>query len=196
MILKGILIFSTICKGRVAGVDVVGQEVRIRGASRNPLLLVDGIDTDWTDMINIPMGDIDKIEILKSGYGMAVYGSRGGDGIIAVLTKMGKGEWENNWVRTVHGRITPTVTGYQLPREFYSPKYYSRKHRRCPTRQPPYFVVEPESCLLKMVQQTSNFLLPTTSPATIFLLKESVKQVRFVWEPVYLRFLFRGDDYD
>jgi hypothetical protein len=111
-------------QGRVAGVDVVGQEVRIRGASRNPLLLVDGIDTDWTDMINIPMGDIDKIEILKSGYGMAVYGSRGGDGIIAVLTKMGKGEWENNWVRTVHGRITPTVIGYQLPREFYSPKYY------------------------------------------------------------------------
>jgi hypothetical protein len=111
-------------QGRVAGVDVVGQEVRIRGASRNPLLMVDGIDTDWSDMINIPMGDIDKIEILKSGYGMAVYGSRGGDGIIAVLTKMGKGEWENNWVRTVHGRITPTVTGFQQPREFYSPKYY------------------------------------------------------------------------
>lgn len=110
-------------QGRVAGVDVVGESVRIRGAARNPLLLVDGIDTDWTDMINIPMGDIDKIEILKSGYGMAVYGSRGGDGIIAVLTKMGKGEWENNWVRTVHGRITPTVTGFQEPREFYSPKY-------------------------------------------------------------------------
>lgn len=110
-------------QGRVAGVDVVGESVRIRGAARNPLLLVDGIDTDWTDMINIPMGDIDKIEILKSGYGMAVYGSRGGDGIIAVLTKMGKGEWENNWVRTIHGRITPTVTGFQEPREFYSPKY-------------------------------------------------------------------------
>ncbi|MDO8952610.1 MAG: TonB-dependent receptor plug domain-containing protein [Draconibacterium sp.] len=112
-------------QGRVAGVDVVGEEVRIRGASRNPLLLVDGIDTDWSDMINIPMGDIDKIEILKSGFGMAVYGSRGGDGIIAVLTKMGKGEWENNWVRTVHGRITPTVTGFQEPREFYWPKYGS-----------------------------------------------------------------------
>jgi hypothetical protein len=110
-------------QGRVAGVDVVGESVRIRGAARNPLLLVDGIDTDWSDMYSIPMGDIDKIEILKSGYGMAVYGSRGGDGIIAVLTKMGKGEWENNWVRTVHGRVTPTVTGFQEPREFYSPKY-------------------------------------------------------------------------
>ncbi|KAF0235714.1 MAG: TonB-dependent receptor [Prolixibacteraceae bacterium] len=110
-------------QGRVAGVDVTGDEVRIRGASRNPLLVVDGIDTDWSDTRNIPMGDIDKIEILKSGFGMAVYGSRGGDGIISVLTKMGKGEWENNWVRTIHGRITPSVDGFQLPREFYSPKY-------------------------------------------------------------------------
>ena len=110
-------------QGRVAGVDVVGEEVRIRGAARNPLLIVDGIDTDWSDMRNIPMGDIDKIEILKSGYGMSVYGSRGADGIIAVLTKMGKGEWENNWVRNIHGRITPSFNGFQQPREFYSPKY-------------------------------------------------------------------------
>ena len=110
-------------QGRVPGLVVTGDEVRIRGASRNPLLVVDGIDTDWSDTKNIPMGDIDKIEILKSGFGMAVYGSRGGDGIISVLTKMGKGEWENNWVRTIHGRITPSVDGFQLPREFYSPKY-------------------------------------------------------------------------
>ena len=110
-------------QGRIAGVVVTGDEVRIRGASRNPLLVVDGIDTDWADTRNIPMGDIDKIEILKSGYGMAVYGSRGGDGIISVLTKMGKGEWENNWERTIHGRVTPSVDGFQLPRGFYSPKY-------------------------------------------------------------------------
>lgn len=110
-------------QGRVAGVVVTGDEVRIRGATRNPLLIVDGVDTDWSDMINIPMGDIDKIEILKTGYTSSIYGSRGADGVIAVLTKMGKGEWENNWVRTVHGRVTPYVDGFQQPREFYSPKY-------------------------------------------------------------------------
>jgi TonB-dependent SusC/RagA subfamily outer membrane receptor len=111
--------------GRVAGVVVTGDEIRIRGAARNPLLIVDGIDTYWSDMINIPMGDIDKIEILKSGFATSVYGSRGADGVIAVLTKMGKGEWENNWQRTIHGRITPSVAGFQQPREFYSPKYGS-----------------------------------------------------------------------
>ena len=110
-------------QGRVAGVDVTGDQVRIRGGARNPLLIVDGIDTDWSDMINIPMGDIDKIEILKTGFSTSVYGSRGGDGVIAVLTKMGKGEWENNWERIIHGRVMANVNGYQQPREFYSPKY-------------------------------------------------------------------------
>ena len=110
-------------QGRVAGVLVTGDEVRIRGAAGNPLLIVDGIDTDWSDMINIPMGDIDKIEILKTGFSTSVYGSRGGDGVIAVLTKMGKGEWENNWERIIHGRAMANVNGYQQPREFYSPKY-------------------------------------------------------------------------
>jgi hypothetical protein len=36
---------------------------------------------------------------------------------------MGKGEWENNWVRNIHGRITPSFSGFQQAREFYSPKY-------------------------------------------------------------------------
>ncbi len=109
--------------GRVAGVVVVGEEVRIRGAARNPLLLVDGVESFWEDMINIPMGDIDKIEVLKSAYSTSIFGSKGGDGVLSILTKVGKGEWENNWVRNVHGRITPTVFGFQQPREFYSPKY-------------------------------------------------------------------------
>ncbi len=107
----------------IPGVVVVGEEIRIRGGSRNPLLLVDGLESSWSSIINVPMGDIDKIEILKSGFAMAAYGSRGGDGVISVLTKMGKGEWENNWERVVRGRITPRVSGFQLPQEFYSPKY-------------------------------------------------------------------------
>lgn len=107
----------------IPGVLVTGESVSIRGAGANPLLLVDGIETSWSDTWSIPMGDIDKIEILKSGFGMSVYGSRGGNGVIAVLTKMGKGEWENNWERIIHGRLTASFKGFHQPREFYSPKY-------------------------------------------------------------------------
>jgi hypothetical protein len=107
----------------VPGVVVTGESISIRGSGTNPLLLVDGLESSWDDVWSIPMGDVDKIEILKSGYSMAAYGSRGGDGVIAVLTKMGKGEWENNWVRNIHGRLTASVRGFHQPREFYSPKY-------------------------------------------------------------------------
>lgn len=109
--------------GRVPGVTVFGEEIRIRSASRNPLLVVDGLNTDWESIKNIPIGDIDKIEILKTGFSQAVYGSQGGDGVISILTKMGKGDWEYEFKRIIHGRITPRVRGFQQARQFYSPKY-------------------------------------------------------------------------
>lgn len=109
----------------IAGVRVDGDQVRIRMGSRQPLLVIDGLETDWDRLRDIPMGDIDKIEILKTGFTTAVYGSRGGDGVIAVLTKMGKGDWEYEFKRIVRGRITPRVRGFQQAREFYSPKYSS-----------------------------------------------------------------------
>ncbi len=109
--------------GKVPGVTVFGEEIRIRSASKNPLLVVDGINTDWESIKNIPIGDIDKIEILKTGFSQAAYGSEGGDGVISILTKMGKGDWEYEFKRIIHGRITPRVRGFQQPRQFYSPKY-------------------------------------------------------------------------
>ncbi len=108
---------------RVPGVLVTGDQISIRNSPNNPLLLIDGLEVEWDRINEVPIGDIDKIEILKSGYSSAVYGSRGGDGVIAILTKMGKGEWENNFERIIHGRITPRVRGFQQAREFYSPKY-------------------------------------------------------------------------
>ncbi len=109
--------------GRAAGVQVMGEDVRIRNASRNPLFLVDGIGYEWREIQHFPMGDIDKIEILKSGFSTVAYGSRGADGIIAVYTKTGFGEFHNEFARIIHGRITPRVRGFQQVREFYSPQY-------------------------------------------------------------------------
>jgi hypothetical protein len=108
---------------KVAGVVVTGDEIRIRAGYGNPLLLVDGLEVNWDYILHLPLGDVDKIEILKSSALMAIYGSRGGNGVIAVLTKMGRGDMYNEFVRNIPGRITPQVKGFQQPRAFYSPKY-------------------------------------------------------------------------
>ena len=127
-------------EGRVAGVLVMGDQVQIRGSSKPPLLVVDGLETSWERLIDIPMGDIDKIEILKSAFSSAVYGSRGGDGVISILTNMGKGDWEYEFVRNVRGRITPRVRGFQQARQFYSPSYtLENKNNPKPDYRPTLF---------------------------------------------------------
>lgn len=88
-------------KGKAAGVQITqndgtpGSEntIRIRGASSvsagsTPLFVVDGVLQD--DINNINPGDIETIEILKDASGTAMYGARGANGVILIVTKSGK----------------------------------------------------------------------------------------------------------
>ncbi len=109
--------------GRVGGVVVTGQEISIRGGGQ-PLFLLDGVivESAFMDMIyNINMRDIDKIEVLKSMASASVYGSRGGDGVVAIYTRHGDNTSE--YERYVKGRIVLQVNGFQRPNAFYSPTY-------------------------------------------------------------------------
>ncbi len=69
--------------------------IRIRGlgsigAGNNPLLVVDGYPLNNSDnFYNINPADIQSIQILKDAAACAIYGSRGGNGIVLVTTKRG-----------------------------------------------------------------------------------------------------------
>jgi TonB-linked SusC/RagA family outer membrane protein len=69
--------------------------IRIRGlgsigAGNNPLFVVDGYPLNNTDnFYNINPADIQSIQVLKDAAACAIYGSRGGNGIILVTTKRG-----------------------------------------------------------------------------------------------------------
>jgi TonB-linked SusC/RagA family outer membrane protein len=84
--------------GRIAGVVVTtvdgepGAEIniRIRGGtsitqSNSPLFIVDGFPAD--NINNIPPTDILSIDILKDASLTAIYGARGGNGVVIVTTK-------------------------------------------------------------------------------------------------------------
>jgi len=109
-----------VIKGRVPGVNVIGNNVIIRGVSTiygstEPLYLIDGMPAnDVGSVLAIPVEDIDRIEILK-GPGTAIFGNRGSNGVIAVYTKRG--------MFMKRGVIEFTMLGYYSPREFYQPKY-------------------------------------------------------------------------
>lgn len=68
----------------------------IRGLSsfgsgkRNPLILIDGIESTTTDLARLQPDDIDSFSVLKDAAAASVYGARGANGVILITTKRGK----------------------------------------------------------------------------------------------------------
>ena len=104
---KDINVFATTSpvqalQGRAAGVQVIQNSgspggsisVRIRGTnsvqgSNEPLYVVDGFPLNGSLTI-LNNADIESIEVLKDASAIAIYGSRGANGVVLVTTKKGK----------------------------------------------------------------------------------------------------------
>ena len=90
-------------QGRAAGVQVTqtsgapgaGTSIRVRGGnsitgSNEPLWVIDGIIVGTNfNLNNINANDVESIEILKDASSIAIYGSRGANGVVLVTTKSG-----------------------------------------------------------------------------------------------------------
>lgn len=77
-------------QGRVAGVEVVGTSIRIRGdhsinSSNEPLLIVDGMEV--SDISDLSPDEVESIDVLKDAATTALYGSRGANGVILITTR-------------------------------------------------------------------------------------------------------------
>ncbi|MCC8410225.1 TonB-dependent receptor [Mucilaginibacter sp. UR6-1] len=95
---------TTALAGQVAGVIAYtpsgqpGQDnanffirgVTTFGYKRDPLILVDNVELTSSDLARIQVDDIESFSILKDASATALYGARGGNGVILVKTKEGK----------------------------------------------------------------------------------------------------------
>jgi hypothetical protein len=117
-----------ILSGRIPGVTVsgsgLGTNIVIRGAGSinkgtPPLFLIDGVPASLDEILNIPVFCIDRIDVLKGGS-IAMFGIRGGAGVIAIITRTGSRIPENNLLRSV---ATRKFTGYNNARIFFTPGY-------------------------------------------------------------------------
>jgi TonB-dependent SusC/RagA subfamily outer membrane receptor len=124
--------------GRLAGVQVTrdaenpnAYNVKIRNSSSfnlstQPLYLMDGMpmpDEEGTALMSFNPMDVSRIEILK-GASASMYGVRGGNGVIAIYTKKGKFASQ---MPSREGMEKIKVTGFDYPKEFYSPDYEVEK---------------------------------------------------------------------
>jgi TonB-dependent starch-binding outer membrane protein SusC len=85
--------------GRVAGLQVIrrangGYALRIRGAAslrnnREPLVVIDGIPVSarLNPLAGLAPQDIERIDVLKDASATAIYGVRGGNGVIVITTR-------------------------------------------------------------------------------------------------------------
>lgn len=99
---------TTAFAGRMAGViayqrsgepGLDNAEFFIRGITtfsasgkRDPLILIDGIEMNSSDLARLNVDDIASFSIMKDANAAALYGARGANGVILVTTKEGKAE--------------------------------------------------------------------------------------------------------
>lgn len=88
-------------QGKVSGVNVIqggspGSKptVLIRGipsfTGTDPVVIIDGVPQSLTDFNSINASDIESINVLKDAATTAIYGVKGGNGVIVVTTKSGR----------------------------------------------------------------------------------------------------------
>jgi len=100
---RPIMLLGEAFQGQLAGVrsqssngGMPGDEltIRIRGMNTingdsNPLYVIDGVPR--TNMNDINPNDIASIQVLKDASATSIYGAKGGNGVVLIETKQGKG---------------------------------------------------------------------------------------------------------
>ncbi|MCD8741029.1 TonB-dependent receptor [Mucilaginibacter roseus] len=96
---------TTMLAGRVAGMIAYQRsgepgadnaQFFIRGlgtfgtGKQDPLILIDGIESTQNDMARLQPDDISSFNVLKDATATAVYGARGANGVVLIITKTGQ----------------------------------------------------------------------------------------------------------
>ncbi|NDW09670.1 TonB-dependent receptor [Dysgonomonas sp. 520] len=155
--------------GQVAGMNAMsmsgdpssGREanISIRGISKDPLLVIDGVPRFGTDTSNsetrlsdLNPDDIESISILKDAAASAVYGARAANGVVLVTTKRGKG---NKKVKLNYRGQFNLQKATKLP-EFLNAYEFAKLFNRAVENSPDATYTPYTDEQLEMIQTHSN----------------------------------------
>ncbi len=89
----------------------------------NPLTMLDGMEVKYDAISSIPISWVERIDVLCPIRGELEWGeNKGGNGIVSILLKS-DALWSST-IPTYHS-VNKSITGYNEPRIFYSPKHHS-----------------------------------------------------------------------
>ncbi|MDW5290146.1 TonB-dependent receptor plug domain-containing protein [Formosa sp. PL04] len=117
----------------IAGVQITGsypdQTVNIRGigslnGSQDPLFLYDGTPVDYIFINTLLSSEIMFVDVLKGASGAAMYGSRGGNGVVAFYSYTSVLEGIDSKKVERYPNVTNfKINGFSKTREFFSTNY-------------------------------------------------------------------------
>lgn len=108
--------------------DPMFRAPRLRQGSMSstPMVLLDNVEVPWDVIYNLQATDIDYVEVYKGGTSN-MFGPRGLGGAIAFYTLKGE-KYLQRYPKS--GLLYTRLGGYHSAREFYAPRYDSRRRQR------------------------------------------------------------------
>jgi hypothetical protein len=121
-VLSGCANIADCLQGRISGVIFRNDTpFSTRNLNRPMQIILDGVYVDGVVLASLSPDDIGSIEVLRNIQYTAIYGGKGGNGLLIITTKTGNSSYA--YQRYSPGIITFMPRGYSKVREFYSPKY-------------------------------------------------------------------------
>jgi hypothetical protein len=116
-----------VLRGRINGMEVTGYYPNYRMKTRdfgsryayaNPLVLIDGNQATFEDLVTMPISSVDRIDVLNSIGSATIFGFRATNGVINLITRAGG----NAYVKVDYA-ANIKFKGYDAARIFYSPQH-------------------------------------------------------------------------
>lgn len=143
-----------------------------------PLVLVDGIERGMNDL---DVSEVESISVLKDASATAVFGVRGGNGVILVTTKRGK---EGKPVMTASANITAKTLS-KMPEHLNSYEALWLRNvaveNQLGTKPSTWEYITPVSVLQKYRDQTDPYMYPDVDWTDV-MLKDFAWSQRYNWD--------------
>ncbi len=163
---------TTALAGRMAGIisyqrsgepGADNAEFFIRGVTtfgykKDPLILIDGIESSSTDLARLDTDDIESFSIMKDATATALYGSRAANGVILIKTKEGK---EGKAVISL--RLENAISMPTRDVELADPITYMKLHNEAVlTRDPLGILPYSQEKIDKTIAGVNRYMYPAT----------------------------------
>jgi TonB-linked SusC/RagA family outer membrane protein len=156
--LSGVIAYQRSGEPGQDNADFFIRGVTTFGYKKDPLILIDGIESTSTDLARLQPDNIESFSILKDATATALYGSRAANGVILIRTKEGKEGKVKVFVRLENSVSMPT-RNIQLADPV---TYMKLADEAVLTRDPLGILPYPDQKIDNTVAGINKYMYPTT----------------------------------